>query len=113
MSHDISVGDGRRYQPTLQEESEEEASGETRGGEARGGEARGSETGGGETGGETGGGEACGSKACGLPELAKVGTRVVLGGDSGVVMAVTSTQAAVMYDNKKWEAIYFSQCRLA
>ena len=39
---------------------------------------------------------------------------MVINDDShAVVLTVTSTVVAVMYDDKKWEAIGFSQCRLA
>ena len=75
----------------------------------------GGETGSGETGGgEARGGEARGGEAVRLPELAKQGTRVVINDHwHAVVLTVTSTVVAVMYDDKKWEAIKLSQCRLA
>jgi hypothetical protein len=46
----------------------------------------------------------------GVSELAKVGTRVVVDDDPGVVFRLTRTHVAVVYDDKTWEAIDFSRC---
>ena len=66
----------------------------------------------GKAGGEAGGGAM--ELITRIPELAKEGMRVIIdGGWHAVVLAVTSTVVAVMYDDKKWEAIGYSQCRPA